>query len=764
MADQKHTIEVELIADAKKLRNAIKEARSSTQQMGGMADRMKKAGIKGHKDLAKITNKLKKGDKKGYAFSIREEKKLEKAMLKRIRAMRQMQRQQKNNRKEIEREARALAKLERQHRKLRSSRHKAGIFTGRERMGRAMKGQKQVTGSGLAGAANMIGGLAMGAISAIGGALIGMVTSQLSDAYATRQQYGRAYGGLIGQGGRRRDLERARGRGQRFGFGGIETATQARGVARQTGQIGAVTTAQALARSTGADVMEAGSFMGQLTRLGQGFGGKAGKGGKKELVNVLAMGFESGLDRARMPEFMQSVGTLAERAGAATAGDVDVGSISRIMALMGKGGSGLQGARGSRVLGRLDQAVKGPGGGEAGQALMLQAFGFGKPGGQTSYYDALRRQEQGVLGEGGAENLRALFSETKSQYGGGEAQILALRNMTGLTIDQLEAMREVVESGDDQESQMERLKELAAESKSIEEQGLDAMRKGFGDTVKRVAQLENRLIGMGEALKEPVERIQNVINRLIDRFFPVIVEALERIASFLEEIFRFIQDWAGDDVVNSGEDGAKARYDNAKKQIPILLAQYRSNQIGRDEFHKRRAEIIGKLQGASMRMFRDRGVGTAMGEGLEQVGADMWRALGGIADETGEEYRRRQQRENTALITGLMGEGDDRLGGSEGREAIQAYMQQELNARQRRRIEQAEWPAQEQMFLRGGRHYEDYVRFLEAHSQQYSETLQMIRDTNALVQDMARENNEGGANRARRSGARADTTGGVQGR
>jgi hypothetical protein len=544
MADTKQ-IEIEIVADAKKFRNEIKNAVKDTKNLNNMSDRMRKSGIKGHKDLTKVTQQLGKINKTDAGLALKTEKKLEAAIKQTTRTMRDKLKVAGGNRAAIDNEVRSLKKLETAHRRLQQQRHAAGRLTMGERFRGAMggMGMRRPTGGGLAGASNFLMGGALGAGAMLGGAALGLLTSQLSSGYGAKVQYGQTAGELTGSGGRRSQLERARRPGVAMGFGPIETAAQARGVARATGRIGAVTQAQAAARTTMQDVSETTGFMGTLTRAGRGFGGKAGGGGRKDMQQIIAAGMASGLDRSRVGEYMHSIGSLIETQAGRTAGDVDPTEINKFMLAMGRSGlSGLQGARGGAVASQLDQAIRQPGGGEAGQALMLQAFGFGKPGGTSSYYQAKKRQQQGVHGKG---NVQALFDETKSQYGGGEAQIMALGEMTGLSYDTLEQLRAVNDSGKDSTEKQKEIQKILENARPVEEQALEEM-KEFGHTLQRVAGLEDRSVGIGEAIEESIERMQDVLNEMISKAMPVVVAALSKIANLMELIWHFMQEnWGG---------------------------------------------------------------------------------------------------------------------------------------------------------------------------------------------------------------------------
>lgn len=395
-------------------------------------------------------------------------------------------------------------------------------------------------GRGLAtGAGWGLGALAGGAATVgmtAGGFLLGAGIGQIGDSYQAKISHGRAYGRLVGQGSRPQ-LNKALGPGVSYGHAPDETAAQAHGVARATGNIGAVTTAQALGRLVGLDPGEASGFMGTLTRAGKGFGGKAGIGGKKELQQVMAAAFKSGLDQARVPEFISSVGSLVEAQAGQSAGDVSARGISALLAMFGASGkSGLQGARGGAVASALDSMIRNPGAGEAGQMAMLQAFGFGIPGGTTSYYDAKKRQQKGLSDP---QNLIDVFSASKSRHGGGEAQIIELADMSGgrLSYEQLEAVRNVVEQGGG--DMHRRVAEITKASLSIEEQALAEMKKGFGDIVKEHAGLDQRLLQHGDKLHAPLVAMRDMINKLVDVLMPAAVRALTLISEVMKKVERW---------------------------------------------------------------------------------------------------------------------------------------------------------------------------------------------------------------------------------
>jgi len=395
--------------------------------------------------------------------------------------------------------------------------------------------------------------------------ILGFAMSGFSQAYNTYVQYGQAQAGMIGLGNRRQMSAGARGagraRGSRLGYSMIDTAGQAPGIARASGNLGAVYQAQQFARATGMDVGEVGGYMGMVRQAGYGFGGTTRAGahtatgtgttdtsGSKILEKVVAAGIYSGIERARLPEFMQGVAGITGAAGGKAAGRVDVTGIAAFQALLGSSGNaGFQGARGAAVGQQLMGATVAPGGGEAGQSMMLQALGFGKPGGQTSYYDALKSQQQGMQKP---ENVAAMFKEVYSQLGvagaggGGKNQQeanIALNEMTGLSLDQIEKLGDIFNSGKSAEEQMKAVKDQLQKSEPIEKQALRQM-TDFGGTAVRIAGKTDTLIGIGAKtapMFEKIEKWQLGALKWMADGFPAMTKWLEKIYILMLQLSEF---------------------------------------------------------------------------------------------------------------------------------------------------------------------------------------------------------------------------------
>lgn len=385
-------------------------------------------------------------------------------------------------------------------------------------------GGKRGFGSRLKGLLGGLGGFALKGVAATGGLLAGAVGAQMRQGYAAYTDYATNLAQLAGTGATNPQMARARAKGVGYGYGPSATAAQARQAAIETGYASSVTTAQMLSRGTSLDVNQATGLLGTLTRAGTGFGGGTQKG-NQELKKIIALGFESGIADARIPEFIQGVEQVVEAQGARQGGVVSAADFANVLQAMGETGApGLQGARGAAVLQQLNEAIVHPGGGEAGQALVSQAMGFGKPGGNTSYYEAVKMQERGAT----PQNIARLFRETRGQFGGGEEQILGLREITGLTASVLEQLEKAARTleGPKRDQEIER---ILKEARPAEERAADSM-KEVGFHAERIAILQNRLTNIGELEYAAITDIQDGINTIVDQLLPVAIPALNAIA------------------------------------------------------------------------------------------------------------------------------------------------------------------------------------------------------------------------------------------
>jgi len=386
---------------------------------------------------------------------------------------------------------------------------------------------------GAAGALGALGGAGIQALTAVASRVIGAMKSQITSGYSSYIQYGRARAGIAGMGSVSDAVLR---RGEASGFSDTETVQQMRGMGRATGQLAPITGAQQIARSYGGDVSDVTQFYGTLTRAGQGFGGKAGNGGKLQMRRILSDAFKSGLDKSRAGEVLTSVASGIKSAQQATAGSVDASAISGLLSFFSRSGkSGLQGARGFKTMSALDTTLKNAGrlSGDSRviRTMLLQSQGFGTPGGKTSFLAAHRGLEQGVFGKGGASNLMKMISRVRQTGGNREQQAAILSAMTNGSLNQSVSgsVLDVVNKGGSQKNVLASIAKITEQQKPINEKLLDNSTQSL-TVARRVARLSNRLLDIGKKVQPDIEKIQDAMLSVADDLMPTALTVLRAIA------------------------------------------------------------------------------------------------------------------------------------------------------------------------------------------------------------------------------------------
>lgn len=376
--------------------------------------------------------------------------------------------------------------------------------------------------------------------------LADFVIQPIEQGYQQYVGYGRAAGQTIGQGSVS-DVNFAR--AQALAFDKTETIGQAHGVARATGQLGATGTAQASARFFGGSVEETTGLMGALTRGGQRFNNQGGGAGRTQMFRMLRDATASGLDRSRVGEHLEAVASAVEATGGSLAGNVDASQISGLLAMIGSTGrSGFQGARGMNVLSQIDQGFKSGGRDEYSQAMQLGAFGFGVPGQDTDYYTARGRQEQGIFGEGGTQNLLDVMNFVRGQTGNRQEQVISAQDsglFGNLTQSQIEGLFSAVDSSGGNIASVEQaIDALRSSQGSIEEQIRDNMKQGQANVAQRIVDLNNRLTDIGERSFDSLANMQNAVISLQDNLLPTAIRILETISDVVTDIRNSIPGFA----------------------------------------------------------------------------------------------------------------------------------------------------------------------------------------------------------------------------
>lgn len=394
----------------------------------------------------------------------------------------------------------------------------------------------------------MMGGAA-GLVSRVVGQLVHMVTSQIAPSDAAFTNYSKSSIGLRSFASDS-DIGSVSKRGRKYGYSQLEGVQQMRGVARATGSVGDLTSAQAMSRHMGMDVNEVSDQMGMLTRSGEG-----GKGtrGERALQRLMSTAVSSGLDKSRAGEHLQAVAGMVEMAGGRTAGAVNASDISGLLAFFSKSGqAGLQGARGATVLSQIDQTVSGAGFGNSGgdvQALIMRAMGFGT-GGNASFYDAKSSAQQGIFGKEGAGNLRKVFGQFDQEYGTGQGGNLAVSESFHLALPIVEQIRELIRKGG---PNMDKdIAAATASSQPVESQILEAIKGPSLDRLTEIAATEEGLIEQGRLMAPMMDSITRDMNQMVHDMWPILLRVMDVVATGVSLIADFIKT-AFRGVVAAGE-------------------------------------------------------------------------------------------------------------------------------------------------------------------------------------------------------------------
>lgn len=421
-----------------------------------------------------------------------------------------------------------------------------GLDRGVSALGRGAGAVGGAIGGGIGRAASFGGNLLVGGIGALFGAGISTLTQGYQQANAVDINRARIAHllrrGNYTPGGLNRQLMS----GVPYGYNAQESIGQMAALSRNTGGTGLLSLSQAASRGTGIGVEEFAGFAGTLTRAGSSMKDEKGR---RTLSRILTDSVRSGLDDSRTGEHLDAVSSMVQSAASVSGGEVNVNQISGLLANLGsKLGAGFQGERGARVIGAFDQALKSGGGGDAAKALSLQAMGFGTPEGGTSYYQAIKAMQQGVLGTTGAENFVKIL-KTFEQRGGGEEEVnLGLSNYTGLSIEQIEKLRSVYK-GQDIESLRNELQSMVSPEDTERDMLKNAV-ETFLKGVREEARLDNRMVASGEGLLDGVREFTKAINGLVDVILPDLTKAINAMIKILipviEDLKNFLKeaiDW-----------------------------------------------------------------------------------------------------------------------------------------------------------------------------------------------------------------------------
>lgn len=415
------------------------------------------------------------------------------------------------------------------------SKQQAKLIRENERLKKQAAGGKNGANGGGTGKNAFFGGVTGAAVGTAlvraGMGLANFFIGGVQAGYQNYIQYGQAKGRTAGLGSGKsinRGINGAM--GSRLGFSKTDTASMVPVMARSTGETAPREMQQAM-RATGSEAGEVGDVFSTIRRAGYDFQG-AGKGkqsnGGRQFQQLIAGGMASGLERARLPEYFQGVQKIAEEQRNISTGVIGISDIAKQLTMLGQSGRpGMQGSAGAGILQKFNGALQNPGGGEWGENFVRQAMGFGKPGGSTSFYDSEKMREQGISGPDGAKNIQRIMTEMRKQFGTGQEGNLALRSLTGTSLDQGEQLNKIYNSDASPTDKLAQIEQVMKSSDSLEKQSLDAM-KGVGGTAERIATLTDRGIGLGGKYASEIEKMEDMQYKVLVK----ISESIDAIRDF----------------------------------------------------------------------------------------------------------------------------------------------------------------------------------------------------------------------------------------
>lgn len=463
------------------LKQFNQQQQKSSKQSASVDQRRERERQKSTKQRFQVEDKARKTERAHIQFMTREESKRHRASL-----------------GQIQTQGKAQEKLVRENERLKKRVAQAG--------GGGNTGKKAFAG-GMTGAA--IGTAAARAGMGLWNFFVGGVQA----GYQNYVQYGQAKGRTAGLGsGRAINRGISGAMGSKLGFSKIDTASMVPSMGRATGELGPREMQQAM-RATGQGEGEVADVFSTIRRAGfdfTGAGPKKQSAGGRQFQQLIAGGMASGLERARLPEYFQGVQKIADEQRNINTGVISIKDIAKQLTMLGQSGRpGMQGAAGVSILEKFNGALQRPGGGEFGENFIRQAMGFGKPGGNTSYYDAEKMREEGITGKAGAGNIQRIMTELRKQFGTGHESNLALREVAGTSLDQGEQLNKIYNGPGSTEEKLAKIEEVMKASEPIEKQSLDLM-KGVGGTLSRIAGKTDAMLGLGAKYAADIEKMENL--------------------------------------------------------------------------------------------------------------------------------------------------------------------------------------------------------------------------------------------------------------
>lgn len=368
-------------------------------------------------------------------------------------------------------------------------------------------------------------GVGRGAIKAGmfgGGALMGFLVSAFREAIGNfeKQQRGRlTASATLGPNARFA-------RGTSMGYNSAEAAQiQAQGARAGIGGPRGGQYSMQLMRAIGSEGLQFGGAMMSRQNLR---GAAGGKQMMKQMSTAFSVAIETGLERARVPEFLQGLNELAEQQIRITPDKDMYKSFTRELGVLAMGG--LRGRYGTAALKQMHGAIQGATG--VRQAFTMRAFDFGRG---ASLIDVLKQQEKGATGGNIIKVLEQIRRETGAGEGGGfsTAGKLEFKGLGYGSISMAEKLSDIYFKGGGSRAekqkriqeimQKEQKKQADAKLKNmprIQVQAYQNMAK-FGGVVARLSSRFDRMAALGIKWFPMLKKIDQIQLMSVKHVIPI---------------------------------------------------------------------------------------------------------------------------------------------------------------------------------------------------------------------------------------------------
>jgi len=424
-------------------------------------------------------------------------------------------------------------------------------------------------------------GVGKGLMAAAGGGLLGFLIGGGMAAFQKKIEHIQASAALRGTGialGKVGGASTVKGRN--LGYGPTQDVALAGAMARQTG-VGAGGMLKGFEAMGLGSTEQGAEFMGTMRQGGQKFQGPGqrlrhgvteegkppkwymggtdeGEGGGaneavwRKLKKIQAEALLTGLEKARLPEYLQGIQSMTELQTRVAVGNVDVMNSSKLLSIIGGSSqSGLKGARGADFMNQMQSGYVGAQG--QGRMMLLQSLGYGVPGGDKSYFEAEASRQQGFGGEGeeGINKFEKMMSYFMERFPNLEEAAIALSDTLGMP--QWAKMKEAMETVRDEGTRAEREVMFQEVMKDLPDAKQMAVEAPGGAEIRPLADIAAKQTRMGADLVAPILKLQDLQIELFGGVKDFLMKDGKKMFDDVKGIFEFLKNpakGAGKETLN----------------------------------------------------------------------------------------------------------------------------------------------------------------------------------------------------------------------